>query len=142
MSTQAASVEQQQALDDKDKAIITILAKLALIYWRPNFTPAQARELYAAYVEDLRDYPITDIAAACEKYRRDPENKFYPAPGQLRGIIETVPSWDVVSKARHIAERRHAAQIEMRRMVDVIAAGPALPAPEAMKMLGGSNGQG
>jgi hypothetical protein len=89
--------ELKEIMAQKDEAILVLLAKLALVYWRPDFSPAQAKELYAQYLDDLRDLPFSEIVDAVEKYRRNPENKFFPTPGQLRGAIVAVPSWSVGS---------------------------------------------
>lgn len=103
---------------NKDEAILTLLARLALVYWRPDFAPGQAKQLYLQYVEDLREFAIADIVEAVGKYRRNGENKFFPTPGQIRGIIEAVPSWDVNSKAKHIAERHAAGRAEFEKAVE------------------------
>src|SRR5262245_40849754 len=70
----------------KDEAILVLLAKLALVYWRPDFTPAQAKQLYSQYLDDLRPYSFADVSEAIEKYRQSPDSKFYPTPGELRGL--------------------------------------------------------
>lgn len=119
-STRALSPEEADAVESKDKAILTLLAQLAVVYWRPDFGPGQSRQFYAQYLEDLRPYALADIADAIRKYRQSAE-KFYPLSGQLRALIEAVPSWDVISKGQHIAERLAASRQEMAKM---IAQGP------------------
>lgn len=56
-------------------------------YHRPDFPPAQAQRLIANLVEDLEEYPIVDIENAARSYRRDPKSRFFPKPGELRGLI-------------------------------------------------------
>lgn len=73
------------------KEISTAIAKLAVHYYRPDFTPEHAKLLFADFAEDLRDYPIDRIEDACRAYRRDPENRFFPTPGQLRAYIPKPP---------------------------------------------------
>lgn len=90
-----------EAADAKDQAILVLLGKLAVHYWRPDFGPGQARQLYADYVHDLRDYAFSDINDAIVKYRRDQNAKFYPTVGQLVGIIRTIPSWDIRTPKEH-----------------------------------------
>lgn len=104
------------AMAQKDEAILLLLARLALLYWRPDFTPGQAKQLYVQYLEDLRDFAFSDVSEAIQKYRRNPENKFFPLPGQLRGIIETVPSWDVISRREHLIALRASATRELDDM--------------------------
>jgi hypothetical protein len=108
----ATTEEETEAIQQKDEAILCLLAQLTLIYWRPDFNESQAKQLYLQYLDDLRPYAVSDIARAIAKYRRGPE-KFYPTPGQIRGIIECVPSWDVISQAKHISQRLAAGRAEL-----------------------------
>ena len=100
----------------KDDAILSLLAKISLLYWRPDYTQEQAAEVYSMYLEDLREYAFRDIFAAVGKYRRDTENKFFPLPGQLRGLIELAPAWES-SQGQHIAKRKAAAREEMQAIL-------------------------
>lgn len=102
-----------EAKAQKDEAILILLGKLALVYWRPEFTPKQAAQLYEQYLDDLREFAFADVRDAIERYRRNVENKFFPTPGQLRGLIEAVPSWDVISKREHMRQLRQAAEREL-----------------------------
>lgn len=77
----------------KADAIIELLAKLAVVYWRPNFSEAQLRELYSQYLDAVEKFAFKDIALALEKWRNDGANKFFPTPGELRNLIITPPSW-------------------------------------------------
>lgn len=101
----------------KDEAIIVLLGQLSLVYWRPDFSPAQAKQLYLQYLDDLRDFAFSDIVEAIEKYRRDPESKFFPAPGQLRGLITTPYNWDP-SPRNHMKERLEASKAELAQVCD------------------------
>ncbi len=114
------SQAQVTAEQQKDEAILIQLAKLALMYWRPDFTPGQAKQLYEMYLDDLRVYSFYDITKACAKFRQNADNKFFPTSGQLRGLIEEIPSWDVISKNNYLAQRKSAARDEMAGMVERI----------------------
>lgn len=124
ISAREESESLKQARASKDEAILTLLAQLALVYWRPDFEPGQARQLYAMFLADLRDYSLADINEAIRIYRRDPESKFYPTPGQLRGLIEAVPAWDVISKAKHIAQCREASRAELEAVAGRLVSPP------------------
>jgi hypothetical protein len=63
--------------------IVAMLAKLALQYWRPDFSPEQAKHLYSDYLDDLRGFSIKALADAIKKYRTDGANKFFPTSGQI-----------------------------------------------------------
>jgi hypothetical protein len=43
-----------------------------------------------AYLEDLEDVPADSLDAACKAWRRNPDNKFFPTPGELLRLCETV----------------------------------------------------
>jgi hypothetical protein len=62
--------------------IISHLAALDLIY-PANLTTEERSARYRIYVADLAHLPEWRIRQACTAYRRDPESRFYPTPGQL-----------------------------------------------------------
>ncbi len=97
----------------KDEAILAELAKLSLVYWRPDFTPTQAKQLYAMYIDDLRAWSLADIKSACKTYRRNGENRFFPTPGQLLDLIAKPPKWWVSGVKEWQAERRQEAKAEL-----------------------------
>ena len=38
-------------------------------------------------VEDLEEFPVSEIQAAIRQYRQDPNSRFFPTSGALRGVI-------------------------------------------------------
>lgn len=38
------------------------------------------------FIEDLEEFAIPEIEAAIREYRRNPKNKYFPTPGQLREL--------------------------------------------------------
>jgi hypothetical protein len=64
-----------------------MLSKLAIHYWRPNFTPDQAKQLIFDFIDDLGRYDLADVQRAIVAYRRSPE-RFWPTPGALIALIE------------------------------------------------------
>lgn len=97
----------------KDEAILALLGKLALHYWRPDFTPGQARQVYADYVYDLGPFALSDIAAAINEYRQTGANRFFPSSGALIDIITKPASWEsepnAPDRGRTIARKRREA---------------------------------
>lgn len=84
--------------------VATALLRLQGHYWRPDFSPSQAAELYADFMDDLGHIPpdILDHAIATWRRRTDDDAKWFPKPGQLLAIAEPL-----------LAERRRAvARIE------------------------------
>lgn len=73
------------------------LLRLQAHYWRPDFTQAQAKALYADFMDDLSHLPADILDQAIATYRRDPEARFFPRPGQLLAVAEPI-----------LAERRRA----------------------------------
>ena len=67
----------------KRSAVLMLLARLALVYWRPDFTAEQAKLMYSDYADDLAEFSFEAIEYAVRMYRRDGANKFFPTPGQL-----------------------------------------------------------
>lgn len=100
-----------------------MLAKFALHYWRPDFTPGQARQLYSDYLEDLQPFSVKCIKEAMQSYRTD-ANKFFPTTGQL---IETMlsphdPSVPDREETRR-KELRHAratGEVELKQIAEKI----------------------
>jgi len=99
-SVQHLSQEEAEARAAKNDAIIALLGKLSIHFWRPDFTAAQARQLYVDYVYDLGDYSLRDIADAIVKYRQG-GHEFFPKSGQLVQIIRAIPSWDIRTQKEH-----------------------------------------
>lgn len=67
--------------NQKKLEIAKILAGLAEYYGR-EITKAQM----PMYVEDLLDLDLGELMAAILSYRRNPGNKFFPLPAQLRAM--------------------------------------------------------
>ena len=93
-----------------------MLAQLALMYWRPDFSPAQVKQFMAMYLEDLRPFPMEEISDAIKSYRREPDTKFFPTVGQLLAYITKVPAWDVISQGKHVGNLKRAAEAELEAM--------------------------
>ena len=118
-STRKRTPIEIEALEAKDKAILTLLARLAQHYWRPDFTATQAKHLYADYLHDLSIYSLRDISEAIEKYRQSAE-QWFPKSGQLVQIIRTIPSWDIRSAKEHGEILRADADRELQSIVQKI----------------------
>lgn len=66
----------------------THLGKLALHFWRPDFTPEQAKQMYGDFVADLAGITAEELAEACRAWRLNPANSFFPTPGKLRELLK------------------------------------------------------
>lgn len=64
------------------------LGKLSLHYWRPDFTPDQAKQFNADFVSDLDGITADELAGACAAWRRNPANRFFPRPGELLALVQ------------------------------------------------------
>lgn len=64
------------------------LGKLALHYWRPDFTPDQAKLMYGDFVHDLDGVTSLELERACAAWRTDPTKEFYPKPGGLLALVK------------------------------------------------------
>ena len=63
------------------------LAKLSLHYWRPNFTPDQAKHVFGDFAADMAEVTAVELREACNRWRRDAANRFFPTPGQLLAMV-------------------------------------------------------
>jgi len=75
----------------QEKATVALLlSKLAVHYYRPDFTEGQARQLIGDMVEDLAEYRVDEIERAITAYRRQPpapgKAKYFPDSGTLRNF--------------------------------------------------------
>lgn len=127
MTSSPATIE---AYESKDKAILALLGKLSLHFWRPDFTAGQAKQMYADYVHDLREYALSDINDAIIKYRQAGAT-FFPTSGQLVQIIRTIPTWDIRSAKEHGEILHRTAEKELENITRKIEASqqPLLPKP-------------
>lgn len=51
-------------------------------------TEGMAKSLLADFLSDLEPYTVLEIQTAIATYRRDPDNRFFPTPGALIGIMD------------------------------------------------------
>lgn len=63
------------------------ISRLALHFWRPDFTPRQVKSVMSDYLDDLAGRSAWDVAEACKAWRRDGANRFFPTPGQLLALM-------------------------------------------------------
>jgi hypothetical protein len=128
-SAQGEDDATRHARESKDEAILVLLGKLSLHYWRPDFTPAQAKQLYRDYVEDLRPYPFEEIDRAISKYRANGANRFYPTSGQIIDHILGKAELEAANPgapdrartlSRIAASSRAEAHTEVRKMATLI----------------------
>lgn len=70
--------------------VVELVGRLSLQYWRPNFSPEQAKLLFQDFAQDLAGLTREELAQACLEWRRDPENRFFPTSGQLRGVADHI----------------------------------------------------
>lgn len=89
---EAIAAELQAIIDGPPKATVREFAghlgKLALHFWRPDFTPDQAKLMYRDFVHDLDGVTAQELAGACEAWRTDSRNSFYPTPGKLLDLVK------------------------------------------------------
>lgn len=77
------------------KQIAAILAKLSLHYWRPDFSPEQARLVMEDYLNDLAEFEPVQVERACMEYRRRPGSEFFPKICQILEILKPPrPAYD------------------------------------------------
>ena len=113
----------------KDEQIALALAELALLYWRPDFSPGQAKRYYATYLDDLREFALADIRAAIVAWRRAPDAKRFPYPGELRALICAKPNWWPLGSPSWIAEQKACGASETADLCRAVETALPTPAP-------------
>lgn len=110
-STAVASL--QAVIDGPPRAtpaeIVGLVGRLSLHYPRPQMTAAQNSLVGNDFISDLSDMTADEIAEACDAYRRNPANSYFPTPGKL-----------IAGHAAIIALRKKAAK-GARRLLDAIS---------------------
>lgn len=79
----------------------TIIGTFA--YYNNSRVPADA--VVEMYLEDLNDLPEQEAIVGYHTYRRNPKNKTFPLPAQIREILRPELSISPEAKAREIAAR-------------------------------------
>ena len=96
-----------QPLTQTQKAAVAIqLSRLAIHYYRPDFTEGQAKALMQDMVEDLSEFRPDQIENAIRDWRRDPEKRFFPRAAELAQIIRASckRSSEIGDRARAVVE--------------------------------------
>lgn len=77
---------QQETISPR-KQVAALLARLSFHYWRPDYSPEQARMVMEDYLDDLAGYTPTQVEWACIQYRKSSDSKFFPHSGELLGLM-------------------------------------------------------
>lgn len=67
------------------------------------YSKTLSEPLLDMYAEDLSDLPVNAVLSAYQAYRRNPKNKAFPLPAQIREIV--APEADPEAEARAILDR-------------------------------------
>jgi hypothetical protein len=75
-------------MEAQSRATVTmLLSRLAIHYYRPDFTEGQAKCLIQDMLEDLDTFSVREVELAIKTYRQNAENRFFPRGADLRKII-------------------------------------------------------
>ncbi|WP_147041290.1 hypothetical protein [Skermanella aerolata] len=88
-----------QDWEDNGRAMRAIAALLSY-YRQPDRAPDLEASVAEQWGEDVEDYPLWAVQEACRIWRREPDNRRGPHPGEFRAICEAL-----VSKARQQRDR-------------------------------------
>lgn len=80
----------QQAKPQRSKMLALILSRLAIHYYRPDFTEGQAKLLIEDMVQDLGEFNTDIVTEACSAYRQRKDSKFFPTSGVLRALCNEI----------------------------------------------------
>lgn len=100
-------------MEQRRLEISGILARLALHYWRPDFSPQQAKLLIEDMVCDLQGYSAGQVQDACASYRRKVENRFFPRGADIIALMRAdMPSRSYLPAYRPPRELGHSATLQ------------------------------
>ena len=88
-----------QDWEDNGRAMRAIAALLSY-YRQPDRAPDLEASIAEQWGEDVEDYPLWAVQEACRIWRREPDNRRGPHPGEFRAICEAL-----VGKARQQRDR-------------------------------------
>jgi hypothetical protein len=80
--------------------LATTIKNVATYYGR-NLEP----EVLSMMCDDLADLPIDQVVAGYNQYRRNPKNRTFPLPSQIRELVNPEEFVSVEAQAREIASR-------------------------------------
>ena len=78
---QPSSLQEWKQATARD--IVMELERLAVAFPRADMDARKWSVLFETFFEDLQGLSIEAIRGGCRRYRRNPENRFFPSPGQL-----------------------------------------------------------
>lgn len=64
-----------------------LLGRLAVHYYRPDFTPAAAKSMVEDMADDLGEFTLAEIEVAIRAYRLDASERFFPRSANLRELV-------------------------------------------------------
>lgn len=68
------------------EAVKSTLGMMFAIYPQPERSREEWAAWWAAYIEDLSEFPLASLEAAVREYRRQGDSEFFPKPGTLRQL--------------------------------------------------------
>ena len=69
------------------KQIVEQMQDLEIVFPDESLTKQQLERRRELYCIDLGRLTERELQVACERYRKNPENKRFPTPGQLLGLV-------------------------------------------------------
>lgn len=76
----------QSRIDERELTIRKSLVEMAVSCPQSQISEAQARLKAEIFCDDLAEFAPGIIAEAFKTYRRNPDNVFFPTPGQIYGL--------------------------------------------------------
>lgn len=83
------------------EAVRSTLGQMFAIFPQPDRSDGEWVAWWSAYIEDLSEFPLASLEAACREYRRG-DVEFFPKPGILRKLagIHRAPYVGALARAR------------------------------------------
>lgn len=76
----------------KAESLSTVLRRLAIPYYQPDFTKEMAEVKIADYILDLAEFEVSDVSQAAARYRVSPGAEYFPKPHVLHKLASEIRS--------------------------------------------------
>lgn len=76
-----SSLQKSRAATDRE--LVIELERLATIFPRTDMDARKWSVLFETFSEDFQGKTLEQIRHACQQWRQNPDNRFFPTPGQL-----------------------------------------------------------
>ncbi len=109
--------------------IMARITALEMHYPKSPMTDGERRMWFQTFCEDFQHKTDAELAYACQRYRQDAGNKFFPSPGQLLTLCQ--PAFE--AKPRHYQDIEELPPARPQEQIDAMLQRARVSYPDAFK---------